>query len=341
MTRYKYKIKAFVRLLLNLIKFKSLKKTINYFKYDWSLLTNHKINYTPPVLAATVTRQCNLRCPTCLYLLEDKNYLFNSFIDIFSFNNYMKKIDAAKADIIYFTGGEPLLNIDLGLMIDLCKYEYKLKTKISTNGILIEKNIDVLKKFDEVNISLDAYDIDSFKKYRGGTKEQWEKITDGLWFLANEGVNFSTSFLLSIENILEINKILKFINTLYQDKVYFHNINPHGSKDIKPLFIDDAFYFDSVLLRKDYDYDISLPYLFREGDKEVKCIQPWYYHCFDPEFNLAPCCHLEHSKKTNMESIRYIMKDKLFPSCLYCQRRFIGKEYATFNSKNKKWKVYN
>ena len=212
MIRYKYKIKAFARLFLNLIKFKSLKKTINYFKYDWSLLTNHKINYTPPVLAATVTRQCNLRCPTCLYLLENKNYLSNSFMDIISFNNYMKNIEAEKADIIYFTGGEPLLNSDLGLMVDICKHKFDLKTKISTNGILIEKNIDILKKFDEVNVSLDAYDIDSFKKYRGGTKEQWEKITGGLWFLASEGVDFSISFLLSKSNILEINKIMEFIN---------------------------------------------------------------------------------------------------------------------------------
>ena len=160
--------------------------------------------------------------------------------------------------------------------------------------------------------------------------------------LATEGVNFSISFLLSKSNVCEIDKMLNFAYTLYHNKIYFHNINPHGNKDIKPLFIVDAFYFNDILSKKDYKYDISLPYLFREGDKKVKCIQPWYYHCFDPEFNLAPCCHLEHSKKTNIESIRYIIKNgKMFPSCIYCQRRFIGKEYAIFNSKNKKWRIYN
>lgn len=336
------KIKAFIRLILNLVKFKKLVKSINYFKYDWNVLNKEKTNFTPPVLAATITTQCNLRCPTCLYLLEDKKYLTDSYMGIFSFHKYLNRIKAKKADIIYFTGGEPLLNDDLGSMVDLCKEKYKLKTKISTNGILIKNKIETLRKFDEINVSLDAYDSTSFKKYRGGSENQWKDILIGLRILEHNFINYSISFLLSDDNAERIIFMLYFASSFSPTSVYFHNINPHGN-NIRPLFNTEDYWFARILLNSNYKYDISLPYLFKKNniEKEIKCIQPWYYQCFDPDFKLAPCCHLKHIENLDIKKIRrsIINGELLSDSCKYCQRRFMGENYATFNSKKGKWNI--
>ena len=137
--------------------------------------------------------------------------------------------------------------------------------------------------------------------------------------------------------------MLDFADKYHLENVHFHNINPHGDKSVSPLFVEDAFYFSSILLKNNYKNNIDLPYLFRKGDIKTKCLQPWYYHCFDPDFNLAFCCQLKHRKGLDMDQGRFIMKTWMNSTvdCLYCQRRFMGRNYAIFNSNKKKWRIYN
>ena len=44
---------------------------INTYLCEKNMYRTEKINYTPPVLGIMITEQCNLRCPSCLFLLKN------------------------------------------------------------------------------------------------------------------------------------------------------------------------------------------------------------------------------------------------------------------------------
>lgn len=71
----------FFRLLYNIIrKPNGLKSHLNRLHYEMGLLRKPDIDFVPPVFVATITDNCNLRCPTCLYLIEDPDKFTLSYI---------------------------------------------------------------------------------------------------------------------------------------------------------------------------------------------------------------------------------------------------------------------
>jgi MoaA/NifB/PqqE/SkfB family radical SAM enzyme len=249
------------------------------------------------------------------------------------------------------------LHPQLDRLVDICK-DYGLILKTSTNGILIKKHINLLKKFDYINVSLDAHDYESFKINRGGTPEQFDSIIHGLNLLKENGVYFSMSFLLSTQNMADANAMLAVAEKIGPNFVYFHNINPHGNTSIRPLTIHDkdtVFFLKNLVYKTDYPFDINMGVVFDTESvtfNQGKCIQPWYYFCFNSVGEVAYCCHLAHNKKIGnvfegydlnspkMTSFRKnIIRGKFPKSCLYCQRRFMGKEYAAFSAKDHEWSI--
>lgn len=360
-TRLSIRQKSLLQLLYNIVKNpKNIQCYLNEFHYSMGVLRTIEIDYIPPVFAATITDHCNLRCPTCYYLLEDKEKFFHSAININKFHRILDKYDKKKkAEVIFLSGGEPLLHPKLSELIDICK-EYNLSPRISTNGILLKSKIHSLLKLDYVNVSVDSYDYESFKKYRGGTAEQFDMILDGLRALKENGFFFSMSYLLSIENLSEVNKMIKLAEDIRPNFVYFHNINPHGCEQYKPLTFQNEntkLFLETILKRSDYPFDIIISVIFDPSSPlfhEAKCIQPWYYFGFNSVGDVSFCCHLAHNPNignvfadynfNSMEMVKFrkdIMAGKIPKSCLYCQRRFMGKEFGKFDSKMKKWFIYD
>jgi MoaA/NifB/PqqE/SkfB family radical SAM enzyme len=349
--------KAFLRfgayLIKNPIKIRS---HINYLSYANKVLQNDNIKYTPPVFIATISDTCNLRCPTCLYLLENPEKFINSFLTVDKFKDILQKYNAHKiAKVIFLSGGEPLLHPHFDQLIDISR-DYDLIPKISTNGILIRKHIHALKKVDYVNVSLDAYNYGSFRVNRGGTERQFENIIEGIKLLKANNINFSLSFLLSADNVSEVSAMLEFAAKLEPNFVNLHNINPHGNTSVKPLTITNneaMFFINKIISKKDYQFDIMMGVIFNPGSETFlteRCIQPWFYLCFNPVGDIAYCCHLAHNNNIGnvwngynfnspkMNHFRTNMIKGTFPkSCLYCQRRFMGKGYAIFNARNQEW----
>jgi len=231
---------------------------------------------------------------------------------------------------------------------------------MSTNGILLKNKISVLKKMEYVNVSLDSYDEDSLKKYRGGTPKQFEMIKEGVKAIKENGINFSVSFLLSMENILEIDKMFAFATEIGPSLLYFHNINPHGCSKYQSLVRNDEVtevFIKKITAKNDYSFDIHLPVIFDTSSsmfRKAKCIQPWYCFCCNSVGDIAFCCHLSPSSdignvfknydfnSAEMVKFRnYIISGKIPESCLYCQRRFMGDEYGRFDSKARKWILIN
>ena len=354
--------KAFPRLLLNLYRGRGWGKSYNYFKYDWGMLKRVELNFVPPVFVATITEACDLRCPTCLYGLQSKYYLNNnSYMKLADFKTILMDNNVSKADTIFLTGGEPLLHSEFGEFVDMCK-GYGLKVKISTNGIKLgEIEVSYLKALDDINVSLDAWDSNSFKKYRGGSAIQWRKIVAGMEDIKKLGIKFSISFILTTNTIKEIMNMLEFADYIIPDTVHFHNINPHGSSDIEPLTkqCEELKYLDFIKSRVHYPYDIVVSHVFDTASKDFytkRCVQPWYYFCFNSQGDMAPCCHIEHNnymygnlfsnnKRVNNHRMVCFRADMINgygflidgPSCKFCHRRFLGDNYAVYSRRKRSW----
>ncbi len=125
-------------------------------------------------LRISLTTSCNLRCIYCMpELLEKESNISNEKLltkdEIIKITDIFSKIGIKK---IRLTGGEPLLREEINEIIaGLNKIEGIKEICLTTNGILLEKNIEELKKngLTRVNISLDTVDEDEyFKITRGG-----------------------------------------------------------------------------------------------------------------------------------------------------------------------------
>ena len=140
-------------------------------------------------LRIAVNEYCNLRC---IYCMPEEGVQFQEKDRLLG-KNEICKIIKIMSDLgvskIRFTGGEPLLRKDL---LDLIKYTYQ-KTDISsihltTNGVLLSKNINQLVKagLDGINISLDTLNKEKFKKIT--RREELNKVLEGLALAISSGL---------------------------------------------------------------------------------------------------------------------------------------------------------
>jgi len=350
-------MRPFLRLSYHLFRRpKRLRQHLNRFRCERNLLHHQRVDFIPPVFAASIVDDCNLRCPTCYYVLRDQDKFTPNYISPERFRLLLDKYNKKRrAEVIFLTGGEPLLHPQLDEIIDISK-GYNITVKLTTNGLLVEEKLSSLKKLDYINVSIDGYDYQSFRDYRGGSPNQFNQILEGLKALKDEGVNFSMSFMLTSQTLLKVDKMLQFASGIRPSFVSFHNINPHGNPRFKSLSIQDKntqLFLERVLARNDYQFDIHLPVIFdlsSEGFYKDKCFQPWYFLCFNAKGDISYCCHLNHNETIGNTFSNYdlnspkmlgfrksIIEGKIPESCLFCQRRFMDKEFAKFDSRTKKW----
>ncbi len=132
-----------------------------------------------------ITNVCNLRCSFC-----SQDNLPNKFITLKEFEIILKKIDKYTDYVYLHVKGEPLLHPDIEKIISLCS-KYNKKVNLTTNGVLLLKNVSKLKNVRQINISLqsitdisvlddifEAVDIlsqNTFISYRLWAKNNFEK----------------------------------------------------------------------------------------------------------------------------------------------------------------------
>ncbi|WP_310559130.1 GTP 3',8-cyclase MoaA [Flavobacterium sp.] len=160
-------------------------------------------------LRISLIEKCNLRCTYCMpaegILLSPKASLMKVdeiFVIAKTFVNN-------GVDKIRLTGGEPLLRKDFPEIIAQLA---SLKTEISitTNGILIDKHIDILKQYNvkKINLSLDT--LVPFKFQTITLRNQFEKVIDNLHLLLNNDFRIKINVVL-IKGFND-NEIIDFIN---------------------------------------------------------------------------------------------------------------------------------
>lgn len=123
-------------------------------------------------LRISLTEHCNLRCIYCMPqdLKFDDNFI-NESISFEDYKTIIKNFSKLGINKIRFTGGEPLMYTHLKELIEYTSKECGIdEIAITTNGIDLSEKIEELKNsgLTKVNISLDSFDKDKYKKITGG-----------------------------------------------------------------------------------------------------------------------------------------------------------------------------
>tara|TARA_Y100000034_G_scaffold131395_1_gene192026 strand:- start:692 stop:1573 length:882 start_codon:yes stop_codon:yes gene_type:complete len=119
----------------------------------------------PEIYQIETTNRCNLKCPGCFreYMNREEGDLNIDLLE--------KMIKRGDFDNTAFTEfqfvGEPLLYSYLDKAIDMLKSE-DILVGMSTNGLLIHKHIDTLKKLDFLTVSVDSLKEIEYQKIRTG-----------------------------------------------------------------------------------------------------------------------------------------------------------------------------
>jgi cyclic pyranopterin phosphate synthase len=117
-------------------------------------------------------------------------------------------------DKIRLTGGEPLLRKDFPEIISkLASLEVAIS--ITTNGILIDRHIDVLKQFNvkKINLSLDTLIATKFQSVT--LRNQFDKVIDNLHLLLNNDFQVKVNVVLmkgfNENEIIDFIKLTQFL----------------------------------------------------------------------------------------------------------------------------------
>lgn len=160
-------------------------------------------------LRISLLEKCNLRCTYCMpadgIVLSPKASLMTAD-EIFSIAQTFVQNGVDK---IRLTGGEPLLRKDFPEIVSkLSALEVSLS--ITTNGILIDRHIDVLKQagIKKINLSLDTLVASKFHSIT--LRNQFEKVIDNLHLLLNH--DFQVKVNVVLMKGFNDNEITDFVN---------------------------------------------------------------------------------------------------------------------------------
>lgn len=165
-------------------------------------------------LRISLLEKCNLRCTYCMpadgIALSPKASLMTAD-EIFAI---AKTFADNGVDKIRLTGGEPLLRKDFpDIIAKLATLETSLS--ITTNGILIDRHLAVLKQFkvNKINLSLDT--LVSSKFHSITLRNQFEKVIDNLHLLLNHDFQVKINVVLikgfNDNEIIDFVKLTQFL----------------------------------------------------------------------------------------------------------------------------------
>ncbi|MHC0441551.1 GTP 3',8-cyclase MoaA [Flavobacterium sp. 3-210] len=165
-------------------------------------------------LRISLLEKCNLRCTYCMpadgIALSPKASLMTAE-EIFAIAQTFVKNGVDK---IRLTGGEPLLRKDFPEIVSKLS-NLNILLSITTNGILIDRHIDVLKQFNvkKINLSLDT--LVSSKFYSVTLRNQFEKVVDNLHLLLNNDFQVKVNVVLmkgfNDNEIVDFVKLTQFL----------------------------------------------------------------------------------------------------------------------------------
>lgn len=182
----------------------NLSNTAKSYK-EISYLKNNDL-ISPICVNLEITNRCNLSCEHC-YNRNFINQRNNTELTTEEIKQIIDKLNKSNVFGILICGGEPLLREDIFEVIYYAKKK-GFSVGLSTNGTLLnsEKINELLTTdLDEIQVSVDGWDKDSYLKIKG--KDMFNIVLDSIKLLKNNRMS------MHINNVLTKNR-LQFINKM-------------------------------------------------------------------------------------------------------------------------------
>lgn len=144
-------------------------------------------------LRISLTDRCNLNCSYCS---PQKQYEKGNTNNVLSFEEMLRLIKIFVVDLnfnkIRFTGGEPLVRKNIMNFFERLadfKKEIPFELCLTTNGILLNENVEKLKKYglDKINISIDSLNSERYFQITGS--RSLENVLQAVERMENVGYN--------------------------------------------------------------------------------------------------------------------------------------------------------
>lgn len=246
-------------------------------------------------LRISVTDRCNFRCDYCMPREHfDSEYEFLPKEKIISYEEIILIIKSALPlglKKIRITGGEPLIRKDISKLIKMIRQlDEQIDIAMTTNGVLLRKNVQLLKKsgLNRVTVSLDSIDNDLFREITDSNFEV-KDVLDGIEAAIEAGIEVKINTVIKrnlnegqliplIEKSIDYNVPIRFIEFMDVGSTNSWNLDSvvTGSEMRKiiqqkfgPLVQKKSNYFGEVakqwtILDKEYDFgfieSISSPF---------------------------------------------------------------------------------
>ena len=159
-------------------------------------------------LRISLTELCNLRCTYCMpaegIQLSPRSHIMN-YDEVFAIAKTFVDHGVTK---IRLTGGEPLVRRDADIILKKLA-TLPVELSITSNAVIIDRFIDVLKECNikNINVSLDSLDAVKFKEIT--RRNDFEKVYKNIMLLIDEGFNVKLNAVLI--NGFNDNEIIDFI----------------------------------------------------------------------------------------------------------------------------------
>jgi len=177
------------------------------------------LEWLPPLIIWDVTYRCNQRCGFCPYY--GKGGRVPNLNKEMSFDDVTKMVlNITKSYLgglyrphIHLTGGEPLVRTDFE-KIALLLNRYLLNYSITTNGLLLEKYIDVLKETECSNVVLSVHDLYGRHDAITRVKGSFGKVVKNIKLLKKAGIDCEVNCVITDSNVSHLSYIKNFFDKL-------------------------------------------------------------------------------------------------------------------------------
>ena len=140
----------------------------------------NKLKYrSPKTVDFNINGICNLSCKWCWGPAHD----IKESITLEQWKNLACTLKNLGTQNIIFTGGEPLLKKDLPELTKYIHSELKMRTTLSSNGILlVERGLLVLPYINDLGLPLDGHNLKINAAMRRGTPLHFSKVLNAINF---------------------------------------------------------------------------------------------------------------------------------------------------------------
>lgn len=195
-----------------------------------------------------LTNRCNQRCKHCYMFAGEENGTELSLREITS---VLKAFAQHGGNVVTFTGGEATLRPDFCQIADAAK-AVGLTVGVLSNGLLWTQNlIDRIKgSVDEVQISIDGFDSDSYQSVRGS--DSFDTALEAVDRLINAEIRVTVAITPLLETLLgNENKYIAFscmLTEKYKGKELFIKFSKEllEGRSISPSDEDNKAYREAI-----------------------------------------------------------------------------------------------